>query len=419
MGQGAGGSDGVLQELGPFGGVWGAATLWPGDGRYVYVPSVSEPASSNETKNSLRFFTYGQDGAGNPHISLAATTPEEFSFGSGSPILTSNGTASGSGILWTTLCPVKACAEKEAELRAYTAVPGSSSPKPFWSGKVGLATKFSRPDASSGHVYVGNHDGRLIAFSSPMLTPSSGALDFAAPLGGHLAREVTLTSTGTEVEVRAVNPPTGPFQASGLPAKGTKLKPGQSITVTVTFTPASRGTVSGEFGIVTQGSEAKVALSGAGEESAQERAEREARETAGQTTSTGVLASSRLVAQAPGSSGASPLISLTKLKLNASASKLSTRRRRLVVTYTLSTAGTVKVVIYRRLNVHGCKSGSGACVRWVATKLKLKVQAHAGSNRLAVNLGTLASGDYRLGATPLAPSGAVGYARYVRFRTSH
>jgi iron transport multicopper oxidase len=39
--QGPGGSDNVIQRLGPRGGVWSRPGVWPGDGGYVYIPTSS------------------------------------------------------------------------------------------------------------------------------------------------------------------------------------------------------------------------------------------------------------------------------------------------------------------------------------------------------------------------------------------
>jgi hypothetical protein len=99
-----------------------------------------------------------------------AHTAEEASFGSGSPIVTSNGTTSGSGVLWITWCPPVGC--QEAELRAYNPA-SSGEPEPFWTAKVGFASKFSRPDASGGHIYVGNREGALIGFGATSGPPPS------------------------------------------------------------------------------------------------------------------------------------------------------------------------------------------------------------------------------------------------------
>jgi outer membrane protein assembly factor BamB len=436
MGQGPGGTDKVVQELGPYGGVWDSAAVWPGDGGYVYIPSVAPHSESGGSSDKLRFFKYEVE-AGAPKLSLAATSPETFAFGSGSPIVTSNGTTNGTGVMWITRCPEYSC--EGAKLVAYNPVPlGKEALQVLWQAPIGTGNKFSRPDASNGHIYVGNRKGAIYGFSGPQLTSSSPSLELAAPVGSQATREVTLTSTGTELEVTGVKQPSVPFEAN-LPAVHTKIAPGEAIKVTVRFNPASRGPANGEFGIVTQAGETKVALSGSGEESSQERAEREqhereakekaeretkekekaereTKEKAGPTTTGGIVTTASLITPPAGpavTAESSP--TLTKLKLHSVASRLSSHRRKVVVSYALSAAGTVEVAIFRRVISHRCQRGVSTCVRWMPTKIKLRVTGHAGANVLTLNLARLAAGRYRLAAMPIARSGASGITQYVRF----
>jgi hypothetical protein len=67
-----------------------------------------------------------------------------------------------------------ACVEAEAELRAYNPASAEGA-KPLWQEKIGLATKFSRPGVSNGHIYVGNREGHLISFSAKAPTVVTGA----------------------------------------------------------------------------------------------------------------------------------------------------------------------------------------------------------------------------------------------------
>jgi hypothetical protein len=177
----------VVQELGSYGGVWGAAAVWPGNGGYLAIPSVSTGGSSSGSSNHLRFFKYETSG-GNPRLSLAATTPDEMSFGSGSPIVTSDGTADGSALTWITWCP-GSC--RKAELRAYTSAP-SGEPKPLWSAPIGFASEFSRPYAAEVHIYVGNRTGHIIGFSVPPPTVTK-----VSPAKGPVAGGTSVTITGT------------------------------------------------------------------------------------------------------------------------------------------------------------------------------------------------------------------------------
>jgi hypothetical protein len=161
--------------------------------------------------------------------------------------------------------------------------------------------------------------------------------------------------------------------------------------VILTFKPSSLGLVSGQFSVVTEAGETRIVLSGSGEASAQK--------------------ASFVTPE--------PLLSLTNLKLRVSAFRLSSNQHKLVISYTLSAAGTVEAVIYRRVTTHRCHKGVRTCFRWVATKLKFKVAGHAGTNVLALRLGRLPAGHYRLVVIPVNRSGARGPRRSVEFRTFH
>jgi outer membrane protein assembly factor BamB len=517
MGQ-EGGKDKVVQELGPYGGVWDSSAVWPGDGGYVYIPSVAPGGSSGGSSNKLRFFKY-EVAAGAPKLSLAATSPETFAFGSGSPIVTSNGTTSGTGVLWITRCPPPSC--EKAELRAYNPVPlGKEALQVLWQAPIGTGNKFSRPDASNGHIYVGNREGDIFGYSGPALTPSSESLELgSAPVGDQLAGKVTFTNTGTKLTVKAVHAPSAQFEATGLPTVGSVIEPGEVITVNATFKSSTPGLFKGSLGLTTEAGETNIALSGSAEESrrsaltpsteslelgstldggqlsgevrfantgntnlvvsavhspsapfaatalpekgavikpGQVITVRVAFETAapgnftgslGLTTEAGEtnvalsgsahaplpseppatspesggIATTASLLTPPGGPGpltatTAPLVSLAHLQIRAAASRLGSHRRRVVVTYTLSAAGTVEVAIYRRVISRRCQRGASTCVRWVPTKIRLKVAGHAGINVLAVSLGTLSAGDYRMDAMPITSSGASGITQYLHFK---
>jgi hypothetical protein len=178
----------VVQELGPYSGVWGAAGVWPGEGGYVAVPTPN-----------LRFFKYGESSSA-PALSEVAKTPDEASFGSGSPIVTSSGTTSGSGVLWITWCPPLGC--QEAELRAYNPA-SSGEPEPFWTAKVGYASKFSRPDASGGRIYVGNREGAVIGFGAGSSYEPPPTVRRVSPARGPAGGGTTVSITGSNFTAAA------------------------------------------------------------------------------------------------------------------------------------------------------------------------------------------------------------------------
>ena len=96
--QGSGNGDKVVQRLGAFGGVWGRPGVWPGDGGYIYVPTSTGPTGAG---GELDVYKYGVSGSGTPSLATAGAAPGMFGWGSGSPVITSDGTASGSALVWT------------------------------------------------------------------------------------------------------------------------------------------------------------------------------------------------------------------------------------------------------------------------------------------------------------------------------
>ncbi|HEY6275558.1 MAG TPA: hypothetical protein VIX86_04430 [Streptosporangiaceae bacterium] len=134
-------------------------------------------------------------------------------------------------------------------------------------GTVSFATS-SSTDPSVDVAVVGNG-------SRTGLTPSSSTLQFmGAPdqgiipvaVGINVPEAVTFTNFGTiPVTVTSVTPPTAPFSASNLPSTGTVFKPGQSVTVPLSYTPTAGVPSSGLLSIGTSaGPLATVQLNGTG-----------------------------------------------------------------------------------------------------------------------------------------------------------
>ncbi len=176
--KGPGGSDAVVSRAGPFGGVWGKAGVWPGNGGYLYVVTATATAGAAVGGDgNLRVYKYGLDGLGKPKLTLAGTSSDRYGFGSGSPVVTSNGTTSGSALVWTTWEPNGS--GTNAQLRAYDPVPVNGRPVLRWSAPIGIANKFSVPTFDANRVYVGTRDGHVLAFGPKPTTnvfyPSTGA----------------------------------------------------------------------------------------------------------------------------------------------------------------------------------------------------------------------------------------------------
>ena len=145
------GSDAVPSEVGPFGGVWAKPTVWPGDGGYVYVPTAGTPIDA-AGGGALLAFQREVSASGAVWFQLVGSTANSsntFAFGSGTPIVTSNGTTSGSSVLWITHIDEGA---STAELEAYDPIPQNPGPDgtltQLWSYPIGTASVFSQPTAN-------------------------------------------------------------------------------------------------------------------------------------------------------------------------------------------------------------------------------------------------------------------------------
>ncbi len=296
--QGAGGTDAVLQTLGPFGGVWGQPAAYGGQGGWVYVLESGGGV--------LRALSYGVNGSGVPQLTSAATAGN-FGYTSGSPMVTSDGTASGSAVVWAVF--TNGGAGAGGELQAYNAVPSGGTLSLLWSAPIGTASKFTVPTAYDGRVYVGDRSGRLYAFGSSAAAPIQAApVDFGsvpvgssrtltvslgAPQGVTLAGPVTAvghestdgplpSGTGSAATTTSTTVPTGltagpavppPAQTTPLPgnvfsvqqpAVGTHLAAGSTTRLRVTFSPRQAGPVVAVLSIPTNEGTRTVSISGYG-----------------------------------------------------------------------------------------------------------------------------------------------------------
>jgi hypothetical protein len=106
------------------------------------------------------------------------------------------------------------------------------------------------------------------------LYATPGALSFAltdlqatsVPVGTEVPMTADITNGGTSTQtVTSVTGPAAPFTATGLPRPGTRLRPGQSIVLQVTYSPATAGPAASSITIRGRsGTAAVLALNGTG-----------------------------------------------------------------------------------------------------------------------------------------------------------
>ena len=251
-GQGTGGGDAALGVTGPIEGIWGHPGVWGGDGGYIYLDGSGGP---------LRALQYGVTGAGLPALSLAGNSDQAFGFTSGSPVVTSSGSTSGSALVW--VVQTTGPSGNNGQLLAYNALPVNGKLQLARSFPLGVVSKFSVPATDNGRVYAGTRDGHVFGFGAPVPAPlTTTPFDFGT-VNVNATRSGTVTFTAaTAVTVSAVSVP-APFTASPgtLPVS---LTAGQQFAVPVTFSPTAAGSAIGTLTLTTDSTAVTANLSGTG-----------------------------------------------------------------------------------------------------------------------------------------------------------
>jgi Bacterial lectin/PQQ-like domain/Abnormal spindle-like microcephaly-assoc'd, ASPM-SPD-2-Hydin len=266
--QGSGGGDKVVERLGPYGGVWSRPGVWPGNGGWIYIPTASAGSGAGESSGHLLVYQYGVSGAGQPTISLQATSPDAFGFGTGAPVITSEGTTSGSALVWVEW--MAGASGTGAQLRAYDPVPVEGKPVLRWSAAIGTGSKFATPGIGAGKLFVGNREGKVFGFGSPV-TPVLSGPSTAFPtttIGSHNEKTVTLTANAalTVEKISSTSPRFTPGTSS--PALPAALAVGQTIKVPVTFTPTEGVLQAATLNVQTSKGTLSFSLQGNGQTSA-------------------------------------------------------------------------------------------------------------------------------------------------------
>jgi hypothetical protein len=250
--QGAGGGDQVLSTTQLAGSVFSKPGVWPGD-QLIYITSNGGPMQALQFSRAGGTPTFTVTG-----VSQTKGKTDVWGQGTGSPIVTSNGTTTGTALVWVI--------DNGGTLHAYDAVPVNGAMTERFSTSIGVDAKFSIPGVGQGALYVGTGDGHFLGFgvqAGPLVgdTVSFGSV----VLGMHATQTATFTATAatTITGLTATNPA---FTLNApTPAFGTQLAVGQTVTVPVTFTPSTASFYSAQLNATTStGNGGTVGLSGTG-----------------------------------------------------------------------------------------------------------------------------------------------------------
>jgi len=133
---------------------------------------------------------------------------------------------------------------------------------------VTFITVAGSADASVPLIGNGTQTG-LFATSTAIsfvINEQDGMLITNVPVGVSDPQQTVIVNNGDKpVRVKSVTPPTGTYQAIGLPTPGTVIRPGEAIPVQIVYTPQHAVTSNGSVTITpSQGASATVSLTGTG-----------------------------------------------------------------------------------------------------------------------------------------------------------
>jgi hypothetical protein len=249
---GPGGGDLVLSTVQAVGPIYSKPAVWPGD-QLIYITSNGGPLQALQFSNAGGTPTFTVTG-----VSQTNGRTDVWGNGTSAPIVTSNGTTTGSALVWVI--------DNGGTLHAYDAVPVNGVLTEKFSASIGAQAKYSAPGVGQNALYIGTGDGRLLAFGVNPSPLTGTALAFGSVVVGAKA---TLTATFTAAattQVTGLSTSNAAFTLGNpTPALGTQLTTGQTLTVPVTFAPTNPGAYTAQLNATTAtGNGGTLGLSGTG-----------------------------------------------------------------------------------------------------------------------------------------------------------
>jgi MYXO-CTERM domain-containing protein len=261
--QGTGGADRVLQRLGPSGSVWSKPSVWPGDGGYLYVPVVNA-CTPDIPAGCLRAYKAGAAADGTPMLSPVGMTSSSFAYGSSAVVVTSDGTRTGSALLWTVWS--SGWTGTGGELRAYDAVPVNGTLPLRYLAGIGTSAKFTAPAVGQGRLYVGTRDGHVLGFGVRGTPPlrAEGAAFPPTLVGEEASTTVQVTAVGA-VNIVGLGISGDYALTAAAPVVPFAAAAASTFSLPVVFRPTSEGPSVGTLSITTDDGTFAIPLTGVGQ----------------------------------------------------------------------------------------------------------------------------------------------------------
>jgi hypothetical protein len=289
--QGPGSTDNALFVSKAYGGMWGHPAIFGNTNATLAnagtTPTDNDFLFSVGNNDVLRAFRFAVIAAHKPGLTNVANSSLTYPFGSGSPVVTSNGNDATSAVIWE----VNKNNTTGSMLEAYSlgnvaSTGGKPSPcqstqmctlTNIWHSPTFTAVNFAIPATSQGWVYIGTRDGHVLAFAAPGTAAPAAATAATLPpttVGSTSSQAVSVTAT-RPVTITGATATTGVTNATSATSEfavgqvtktknGTStpvpvtfpvaLRPGDKLTVQTKFTPTVPGGSSGMLSLATSSS---------------------------------------------------------------------------------------------------------------------------------------------------------------------
>jgi hypothetical protein len=153
--EGPGGTNLVVGQNGPNGRTISTAGVWPGNGGYVYVSTLQ--GVKQGAPGAIDVYKFIKRAGGRPGLQFVAASSQAMLFGVSGPLVTSDGTAPGSAVVWVL---------NAANLDAFAAVPDNGKLTLLGTWFVGNSDAFNPPGIGVNMVYAGMQTGMVYGFGT-------------------------------------------------------------------------------------------------------------------------------------------------------------------------------------------------------------------------------------------------------------
>jgi hypothetical protein len=267
----------------------GQAGLWGHPGVFADTAKLTSgnAAGSNDyiylvgQNDYFRAWKAGVNGSDQPTLNDQANSSFRFGYGSGSPVVTSNGTDANSAIVWVVDSPDSNGDGLHSALIGFYATPqhkagGGTKMREIWGGNIGTSSKFTMAATGNGMVYVGTRDGNVYGFGilGAAALKSSGTATFAdTAVNSASTAAATVTATRTvTVTGASIDGPTQPepftisrvtVTRNGVTAAvkfPVTLHKGDVLRAQVKFAPGTFGGATGVISFATSGGSGAISV---------------------------------------------------------------------------------------------------------------------------------------------------------------